>query len=52
MEFDPTCKYSEEHEWVRAEGDEGVLGISDYAQDQLSDVVYVELPCEDSEQER
>jgi glycine cleavage system H protein len=44
MEFDPTCKYSEEHEWIRAEGDEGVLGISDYAQDQLSDVVYVELP--------
>ena len=44
MEFDPTCKYSEEHEWIRVEGDEGVLGISDYAQDQLSDVVYVELP--------
>ena len=44
MEFDPTCKYSEEHEWIRAEGDEGLLGISDYAQDQLSDVVYVELP--------
>ena len=44
MEFDATCKYSEEHEWIRAEGEEGVLGISDYAQDQLSDVVYVELP--------
>ena len=44
MKFDPTCKYSEEHEWIRPEGDEGLLGISDYAQDQLSDVVYVELP--------
>ena len=44
MEYDPTCKYSEDHEWIRAEGDEGVIGISDYAQDQLSDVVYVELP--------
>jgi glycine cleavage system H protein len=44
MEFDSTCKYSEEHEWIRPEGDEGLLGISDYAQDQLSDVVYVELP--------
>jgi glycine cleavage system H protein len=44
MEFDPGCKYSEEHEWVRVEGEEGVLGITDYAQSQLSDVVYVELP--------
>jgi glycine cleavage system H protein len=44
MKFDPGCKYSEDHEWIRVEGDEGVVGISDYAQDQLSDVVYVELP--------
>jgi glycine cleavage system H protein len=44
MKYDPTCKYDEEHEWIRVEGDEGVIGISDYAQDQLSDIVYVELP--------
>jgi glycine cleavage system H protein len=44
MKFDPTCKYSQDHEWVRVEGDEAVIGISDYAQEQLSDVVYVELP--------
>lgn len=44
MQYDPTCKYDEEHEWIRVEGEEGVIGISDYAQDQLSDVVYVELP--------
>ncbi|MDD3826089.1 MAG: glycine cleavage system protein GcvH [Anaerolineaceae bacterium] len=44
MKFDPDLKYSEDHEWIRIEGDEAVLGISDYAQDQLSDVVYVELP--------
>lgn len=44
MEYDPGCKYSEEHEWVRLEGEEAVVGISDYAQSQLSDVVYVELP--------
>jgi glycine cleavage system H protein len=44
MKFDPDCRYSEEHEWIRVEGDEGVVGISDYAQDQLSDIVYVELP--------
>ena len=44
MKFDPNCKYDEEHEWIRVEGEEGVIGISDYAQDALSDVVYVELP--------
>ena len=44
MEFDQTCRYQESHEWIRIEGDEAVIGISDYAQDQLSDVVYVELP--------
>ena len=37
-------KYSKDHEWVRVEGDVGTVGISDYAQDQLGDVVYVELP--------
>ncbi len=37
-------RYSEEHEWVRVEGDIAVIGISDYAQDQLGDVVFVELP--------
>lgn len=44
MKIDPGCKYHEEHEWVRVEGDEGVIGVSDYAQEQLSDIVYVELP--------
>ena len=37
-------KYSKDHEWVRVEGDVATVGISDYAQDQLGDVVYVELP--------
>lgn len=37
-------RYSEEHEWVRMEGDTAVCGISEYAQEQLGDVVYVELP--------
>jgi glycine cleavage system H protein len=44
MKLDPGSKYHEEHEWVRVEGDEGIIGISDYAQEQLSDIVYVELP--------
>jgi len=37
-------RYSKDHEWVRIEGDVAVIGISDYAQDQLGDVVFVELP--------
>ena len=37
-------RYSEAHEWIRVEGEVGVVGITDYAQDQLGDVVYVELP--------
>ena len=44
MRFDPACRYLESHEWVRVEGEEGVIGISDYAQSELNDVVYVELP--------
>jgi glycine cleavage system H protein len=52
MKLDPGCKYDKEHEWIRVEGDEGVIGISDYAQEQLSDVVYVELPEEGDTFER
>ena len=37
-------KYSKEDEWIRVEGDEATLGITDYAQDSLSDIVYLELP--------
>ena len=36
--------YTKEHEWVRVEGDTAVIGITDHAQEQLGDVVYVELP--------
>jgi glycine cleavage system H protein len=36
--------YSKDHEWVRVDGDVAVVGITDYAQDSLGDVVYVELP--------
>ncbi|MFW6261325.1 MAG: glycine cleavage system protein GcvH [Spirochaetota bacterium] len=44
MTFDKNVKYQESHEWARKEGDLVVVGISDYAQDSLGDVVYVELP--------
>lgn len=37
-------RYTEDHEWVRVEGETAVCGISDYAQEQLGDVVFVELP--------
>ncbi len=39
-----SVKYSKEHEWVRMEGDAAVVGISDYAQEQLGEIVFVELP--------
>jgi glycine cleavage system H protein len=37
-------QYTKTHEWIKIEGDEATVGISDYAQDALGDVVYVELP--------
>ncbi len=37
-------RYTEDHEWARLEGDQVVVGISDFAQDQLGEIVYVELP--------
>ncbi len=43
--FDEKVRYSKTHEWVRVEGAEAVVGISDYAQDKLSDVVFVDLPA-------
>jgi glycine cleavage system H protein len=37
-------KYSNEHEWIRVEGDVGAIGITNYAQEQLGDVVFVDVP--------
>lgn len=44
MEIPKELKYTKDHEWVRVEGDSAVTGITDYAQGELSDIVYVELP--------
>ena len=44
LNFPEELKYAEDHEWARLQGDKVVVGISDYAQDQLGDVVFVELP--------
>ena len=40
-----TTRYTKDHEYIRVEGDAGIVGISDYAQGQLGDVVFVELPA-------
>ena len=45
MEFPKELRYSSEHEWVAVEDDVATVGITDYAQEQLGDVVYVELPA-------
>lgn len=44
MNFPDDLKYSKEHEWVRMEGDEATIGITEFAQDELGDIVYVETP--------
>jgi glycine cleavage system H protein len=41
----PELKYTEEHEWARVDGSRVTVGITDYAQDALGDVVYVDLPA-------
>src|SRR5580704_18073617 len=43
MNFPSDLKYSKEHEWIRVEGDTGYVGISDFAQKELGDIVYVEV---------
>lgn len=45
MEFPEELRYSSEHEWVAVEDDVATVGITDYAQEQLGDVVYIELPA-------
>jgi len=43
MNIKENLKYTEDHEWLRVEGEFGYIGVSDYAQDQLGDVVFVEV---------
>ena len=44
MTINPDLKYSRDHEWIRMDGDVAVIGISDFAQDALGDLVFVNLP--------
>ena len=46
MNFPQNVKYTNEHEWIRLEGDVAYVGITDYAQEQLGDIVFVDIPTE------
>ncbi|MEL6446192.1 MAG: glycine cleavage system protein GcvH [Bacteroidota bacterium] len=46
MTFPDDCRYTKEHEWIRLDGDTATIGITDYAQSELGDIVFVELPEE------
>lgn len=50
MNIPTDLKYTENDEWIKVEGDLGIVGISDYAQDQLSDIVYVEILVSEGDQ--
>ena len=46
MNFPTNVKYTNEHEWIRLEGEEAYVGITDYAQGQLGDIVFVDITTE------
>ena len=46
MKFPENVKYSSDHEWVRVEGNEAYVGITDFAQDELGEIVYVDVTTE------
>ncbi len=52
MNFPDDLKYTKEHEWVRVKGNVATVGITDWAQDQLGEIVYIELPEEGEEVEK
>ena len=49
MNFPTNVKYTKEHEWIRLEGDVAYVGITDYAQEQLGDIVFVDIPPTEGE---
>jgi len=46
MNIPTNLKYTESHEWIKVDGNEAVIGITDYAQSQLGDIVFVDIDCE------
>lgn len=51
LQYPDDLKYNEEHTWLKVEGNKGRVGITDYAQDQLTDILFVELPEEGTQVE-
>ncbi len=49
MKYPENLKYNEEHLWVKVDGDEALIGITDYAQDKLGEILFVEMPEEDDD---
>src|SRR5690554_6724798 len=52
MNFPAELKYTKDHEWLRVEGDEAVIGITEFAQSELGDIVFVDIDTIDDEVER
>ena len=52
MEFPKELKYSKDHEWIRIEGDNAYIGITEFAQGELGDIVFVDVDTEDEELEK
>lgn len=52
MNFPAELKYTKDHEWVRVEGDEAVIGITEFAQGELGDIVFVDVDTVDDEVEK
>jgi glycine cleavage system H protein len=46
MNFTENLKYKKDHEWIRIEGNEAFVGVTDFAQSELGDIVYIDLDCE------
>jgi glycine cleavage system H protein len=49
LEFPPELKYTKDHEWLKVEGNSAIVGITDYAQGELGDIVFIELPAAGTE---
>ncbi|MFN8367139.1 MAG: glycine cleavage system protein GcvH [Candidatus Kapaibacterium sp.] len=52
MTFPDNCKYTHDHEWVRVEGNIGIIGVTDHAQGELGDVVYIDIADDLAEVEK
>ena len=48
MKFPADLKYTKDHEWIKVEGNTGTIGITDYAQGELGDIIYVDVPSMDN----